>query len=100
VSFVTATLGRAYAASGKIDKARAMIAELRKAEQSQHVSAIVFAQLHAALGEKSEALDALERAYDTRSKMLHWTGRDPVFKILHAEPRFTAMLTKLNLRIV
>ena len=99
VPFVTATLGRAYAASGKVDKARAMLQELTKTAETQHVSAIIFAQLYAALGDKAQALSALERAYETRSKMLHWTGRDPVFKVLHGEPKFAALLQQMNLRI-
>ena len=100
VPFVTATLGRAYAASGKVDKAREMLEELTKAAETQHVSAIVFAQMYAALGDRPQALAALERAYETRSKMLQWTGRDPVFKELHGEPEFAGLLQRMNLRIV
>ncbi len=100
VPFVTATLGRAYAAAGKMDKARALLLELTKTAETQHVSAIVFAQLHAALGDKPQALDALERAYETRSKMLLWTGRDPVFRPLHGNSKFAALLQQMNLPII
>jgi len=100
VPFVTATLGRAYAASGKVDKARAMLQELTEAAETQHVSAIIFAQMYAALGDRPQALAALERAYETRSKMLQWTGRDPVFQAFHREPKFAALLQRMNLRIV
>ncbi len=94
---VLSALGRAYAAAGQQGKARAILAELEKAAGQQHVSAILFAGLHAALGDREPTLDALEKAHDTRAKLLIWTGRDPVYKFLRGDARFEALLRRMNL---
>jgi hypothetical protein len=56
--------------------------------------------LHAALGDKAQAIAALEKAFETRSKLLLWTGRDPIYQTLHNEPGFREVLRKMNLQVV
>jgi tetratricopeptide (TPR) repeat protein len=94
---VIAGIGRAHAARGQTAQARASLEALVTAAQSQHVSAILFAGLHAALRDQESALEWLERAYETRAKLLLWTRLDPVYKGLRAEPRFLALLEKMKL---
>jgi TolB-like protein len=97
---LSAALGRAYASSGQPAKARVMLQELTEAAGKQHVSMILFAGLHAALGDKAQAIAALEKAFETRSKLLLWTGRDPIYQTLHNEPGFREVLRKMNLQVV
>ncbi|MFN7922784.1 MAG: protein kinase [Bryobacteraceae bacterium] len=94
---VLAVLGRARAASGRIALARESLAALTELSRSKHVSAILFAGLHAALHDKEAALNSLERAYETRARLLLWIHADPVYDNLRAEPRFQALVTKLRL---
>jgi hypothetical protein len=52
---------------------------------------------HAFLGNKEKALDNLERAIELRSFWMAWVKADPVFDNLRSEPRYQAILTKMNL---
>ena len=55
------------------------------------------AAIYAALGEKDQALDWLERAHEARSDMLVYLKVTPVFYPLHEEPRFQALLKEMGL---
>lgn len=92
-----AALARAYAAAGKKEKARAALSELEQASQSQHVSPMLFASIHAALGDMDQAMEWLEKAYQSRAKLLLWAKLDPVYEGLRATPRFQDLMTKMKL---
>jgi TolB-like protein/Flp pilus assembly protein TadD len=93
--FIHAVLGWAFAVAGRVDQARAILAELRMtgAEPSANVAE---AWLLAALGEADGAWAILDRAEQTCQQALPLvglTGFDP----LRRDPRFAAMLERLGL---
>jgi len=53
-------------------------------------------QVYAFRGQSNEALDWLDRAYAERNSGLIGVKVDPLFKSLRAEPRYAALLKKLN----
>ena len=54
------------------------------------------ALVYLGLGDHARALDNLERALAGDSQMMAWLGRDAMFDPLRSEPRFKALLKKLN----
>jgi hypothetical protein len=56
------------------------------------------AALYVFAGEKGQALDWLERAYQTRDPNLTYL-RDPVYDPLRSEPRFQALMRRMNLTV-
>lgn len=52
---------------------------------------------YAFLGEKEKVLDDLERAYQDKAFLLTFVKADPVFDPLRSEPRYQAILRKMNL---
>lgn len=92
------TQGRAYAKAGRTDEARRIIDELRERTDDEHVSIAAFAVLYAALGEKEQALDWLEKEYEERSgDSLLILKISPDWDSLRSEPRFIALLKKMGL---
>ncbi len=91
------SLGHAYASVGRTAEARSVLSELRAASAERYVSPYEFALVLAGLGDKSGALDWLERAYQTRAIKLSMVKIDPRFKPLHQETRFRALLSRMNL---
>jgi len=97
VSYTIASLGYAYAKAGNPEEARKALAELQeRAKQGQgteHSLAIIYA----GLGEKDQALAALERASETGDSLLPLIKVDPFFDGLRSDPRFTDLLRRMNL---
>jgi hypothetical protein len=48
-------------------------------------------------GDLARALDLLERAYEEREPNMPYIGCHPMFDSLRAEPRFLALMRKMNL---
>jgi len=94
--FVTAYLGYAYAAAGDRDSAMAELDSLKKMSQGGRVLPFNLALVYLGLGDHGRALDNLERALAADSQMMAWLGRDAIFDSLRSEPRFMALLKKLN----
>ena len=56
------------------------------------------ASIYAGLGEKEQALEWLEKAYDERSDLLVYLKVDPIFDSrLRSEPRFGKLLQRMGL---
>jgi len=60
-------------------------------------AAYQIAQVHAWRGEKDAAFEWLERAYSQRDAGLTLLTHDPMLDSLRGDPRFTALLNKLQL---
>ena len=48
------------------------------------------------IGDKPRAIAYLEQALAADSQMLAWLGHDAIFDSLRSEPRFVALLKRLN----
>jgi Flp pilus assembly protein TadD len=92
-----AGLGHAYAVSGKRAEAQRVLAELKDLSKRRYVAPLQIALIFAGLGDKVQALEWLERAYEDRSYRLTWVKADPPFDSLHNEPRFQDLLRRMGL---
>jgi eukaryotic-like serine/threonine-protein kinase len=91
-----AELGYAYAVSGKNDEARKILDELKELSEREYVSPFCLALIYAGLGEKDQALEWLEKAYQKRVAFLIYLGRQPQFDVLRSDPRFADLLRRLG----
>ena len=92
---VLAALGHAHAVSGDLPAARRIAGELQRAHAG-YVPAYEMAKLHLSLGERTEALRVLERAYDQRSHSLVFLAVDPQLDALRSDPRFRELAEKIG----
>ncbi len=95
--FVTAYLAFAYGLAGDRSSALAELAALRKMSADGSVLPFNLALVKLGLGDRAGALDGLEQAYGTNSQLMPWIGYDTMFDTLRSEPRFNALLKKVNL---
>jgi TolB-like protein/Tfp pilus assembly protein PilF len=94
---ITALYGHALALSGDTAGARRALADLRLLAKSRYVSALYFASVYTGLGEKSTALDWLDKAYRERNDRLIYLNVDPMADPLRSEPRFRDLMKRLHL---
>lgn len=97
--WVRVWLARAYALDGQRDEAFRVLRNLRPArparsERTAHgegVSPVFPALVHAALGERKEAMELLREASDRRSPWMAFLRVEPGFESLRGEPGFEAL---------
>jgi hypothetical protein len=66
-------------------------------EKYQAIDPYLIAQVYAFRNQPDEVFKWLNRAYAERNDGLIYMKPDPVLKSLHGDPRFAALLKKLNL---
>ena len=76
---------------------RARLTALERQAASHYVSPFDLARLHASLGERDRSLALLEEALRQRAPGLLWVETDPAFDLLHADPRYRAVLRAIGL---
>jgi TolB-like protein/DNA-binding winged helix-turn-helix (wHTH) protein/Tfp pilus assembly protein PilF len=90
-----------YSRRGKRSEAKEILDQLKESAHHRYVFPSSFFRLYTALGDKEQALTWLERAYEEKDPSLFWLrydwlSVDPSGKWLRSEPRFEAILLKLN----
>jgi TolB-like protein/Flp pilus assembly protein TadD len=94
---IMALHGHTLALAGDHAGARRTLAELHLLAKSRYVSSLYFAAVHTGLGERSTALDWLDKAYKERNDRLLYLNVDPMADPLRSEPRFRDLMARLHL---
>jgi serine/threonine protein kinase/tetratricopeptide (TPR) repeat protein len=92
-----AALGHAYALQGDRNKAEMTLDELRKLSKERYISPYWFAQIYVGLGDKDEALNWLEKAYQDHSGPMIWLKVEPLFSSMRGDARFQDLLHRIGL---
>jgi TolB-like protein/tetratricopeptide (TPR) repeat protein len=90
-------LGNAYARAGKPAAARKTIAELQENVRRNGVGRYEIALVYAGLGERQEAFNWLEEAYDAHDVGLLYLKIDPCLDTLRSDPRFDDLVRRVGL---
>lgn len=94
--FVLAALGHAYGVFERAREAAAVLDHLERESRERYIPGLDIALVQIGLGQRDEALDSLEQAYESRCTWLTMLGIDPRTGVLHSEPRFRALLEKMK----
>ena len=90
-------LGMHLARLGQAEEARAILGRLLALEKTRYVPPTALAAVQAALGEPGPALDSLDKALAVRDQRLIFLKDDPRWVGLRQQPRFQALMRKLQL---
>ena len=90
-------LGLWLARSGKRDEALKLLSELKQEATRDYVQGDTFALIYIGLGDKEEALNWLEKHMTSRGETANTYAVAPEYDELRSEPRFKAMLKRMNL---
>ena len=90
-------LGYWTARAGMRDEASRILAELKEESTRRYIPNDAFGMVYLGLGEKQQALDHLEKHMMDRAETANGYAVDPELDDLRAEPRFKAMLKRMNL---
>ena len=90
-------LGLWLARSGKREEALKLLSELKHEATQDYVQGYTFAAIYIGLGDKAEALNYLEKHMLSRAETANIYAVAPELDDLRSEPRFKAMLKRMNL---
>jgi eukaryotic-like serine/threonine-protein kinase len=95
-------LGYAYAVAGRRTDAQSVLDKLNIVSKQRYVPPGSTAAIYAALGEKDQAFEWLEKAYEDRSILtvgpFAFVKLQPAFDPLRSDPRFADLLRRMNLQ--
>ncbi len=95
-SYAVPALGHAYAMAGKRDDALRILTDLNQLRKTAYVSPFAIAVIHIALGEKDQAFEWLERAYQEHAPGIVLLKVEPALDPLRSDPRFQDLLRRMN----
>ncbi|MCH8874801.1 hypothetical protein IH824_18910 [candidate division KSB1 bacterium] len=70
--------------------------EKYKEHSSRPTFPYYMAVIYTGLGDKDQAFEGLEKAYEERTEQLIFLKVDPYWDILRSDPRFSALLAKMG----
>ena len=90
-------LGLWLAKSGRRDEALTLLSQLKLESAGAYVQSYTFALIYIGLGDKEEALTHLEKHLLSRAETASTYATAPELDELRSDPRFKAMLKRMNL---
>jgi len=90
------TLALVYGLAGRKSETKKIIGELKERSRHHYVFPSVFAYAYLGLGDKDQALTYLEQAYEEQDPALFFLKVDPFLDPLRSEPRFQALMRRVN----
>ncbi len=94
--FGSGLLGYCYGRSGKTDDAERLLNELQELSAMTYIPAASFAMIHVGMNNLDLACEWLNRAHEEQCGALVWLSVEPIYDPLRADPRFQALLQKMN----
>ena len=92
-----AGLAVTYARMGETAEARKILQDFLELAGRRYFAPELVATIYTSLGEKDQALVWLEKSYEARSAFMSSLYGSAMFDPLRSDPRFTALLKKMNL---
>ena len=94
---IVSGLGVAYARAGRTAEAEELILELKDRSAREYIASQLIGEIYLALERFPEALDYFEKGFEEHNSFMNVIGAGPQYVPLQNEPRFRALLKKLNL---
>lgn len=86
-----------YAKWGKRIEAEKLLKKIIEESEKTYISSTFIARIYGALGDFDQAFSLLEKAYSERDSELPFLKVDPRLDPLRSDPRFKALLKRMNL---
>jgi len=92
-----ARLAYGYAMAGRRTEALAILDSLKRQAHKAYVASDIVASVYVALGDKENAFEYLEKAYQERAGWMTFLKVDPIWDPIRSDPRFDTLLRKMKL---
>ena len=83
--------------AGRRDRAQKVLDELKQLSRRRYVAPFDIAVIYIGLGDKEQAFEWLEKAYQDHSHWLLWLKVDPRFDSIHGDSRYQDLRRRMRL---
>ena len=90
-------MGYVYAVFGRRSEAQHMLNELKERSKQRYVPPYNIAMVYVGLGEKEQAFQWLDKAYEDRNQFMARLKTEPKFDSLRSDPRFGDLVRRVGL---
>jgi tetratricopeptide (TPR) repeat protein len=94
---ILSSMAHVYAASGNKAEAQQILKKVNELSKQEHVDPYFVALIYLGLGQKDQAFEWLEKAYDHRSMMLNWLNIEPRLDSIRSDPRYQQFGRRIGL---
>ncbi len=94
---VITELACAYALAGQKAEVRKLLSVLKTRSAREYVDPGLIALIYTSLGEKDQAFEWLEKAYELRSSWMTWLKVEPKFDPIRSDRRFTDLMRRVGI---
>jgi TolB-like protein/DNA-binding winged helix-turn-helix (wHTH) protein len=95
--FLLSLMGFTYARMGGKEKAEDIIRQLKELSRRKYVSPQHIARVYVGVGDRDQAFEWLEKAYQGRDYNVPYLRVDPTFESLRSDPRFASLVRRVGL---
>ena len=96
--FVPSLIAMTMASSGRLAEAEQLAGQLRRRAETDYITPASIAYIYVAMGDFDRAFEMLDRAAVERDPNLVGLMSNPIFDPVRGDPRYHAMLDKLQLK--
>jgi len=86
-----------YMQMGEPDEAQKVLDNLLEGSEQRNISPFILGSLHFALGDNDEGFKLSDKAFKEHDPWLCWLKVSPLLDSIRSDPRYTALLKKMNL---
>ena len=94
--FSVGLLGYCYGRWGRTDDAQGLLSKLQELSKTTYIPALSSAMTHIGMNNVDLALECLHQATEERYGALVWLPLEPIYDPLRSDPRFQALLRRMN----
>jgi serine/threonine protein kinase/tetratricopeptide (TPR) repeat protein len=94
---IESAIGVVYGYMGEREEAQRVLNSLLEHSQHEYVPPVFISHVYFALEDNSQGFDWLDRAFEVRDDELTWIKTYPLYDHVRSDPRYTALLRKMNL---
>jgi serine/threonine-protein kinase len=95
--FLLGYLAWGYGKAGMIEEAQTIVEELKQKSQTETISPMALAWAYPGMGNKDDAIDWLEKAYEAREGSIIFLHVPEFYDVLSSESRYHALLAQMGL---
>ena len=94
---IESRIGMIYASMSKKEEAQKVLKDLIEFSKQKYVPPVFIAEIYFSMEKNDQGFEWLNKAFEVRDGELTWLRFNPIYDNIRSDPRYTALLRRMNL---